>query len=326
MISRSDRPDSGNRIFRIALALSLLVHLIVGFLVYETSADVRRALARVVHHPKPQPSDIIVSLSSAMRIEKRARPAPQPHSVRVARRSPQRPAPRVVPHPLAVPVAVVHPVRAAKPKAEPPARSRHELAKVTPHARPQAAKTTRSPAPEKVVAALQEPESLTRPEPPERPVHAARAGHAAHLSEAQLEQIQRDLAKTIVADRAENNPLSNVQKPVTVAAATRRYHIDFAALAGNMREAQGLCDPTRSWQKDGWDYYMATCTIEEPDGTSARKAMPWPVRWRPRNDPWNGLNGTLATGPMPLPPPGWRPDGPVDPDFIPYLRKNGYPI
>ena len=71
---------------------------------------------------------------------------------------------------------------------------------------------------------------------------------------------------------------------------------------------------------------MATCTIEEPDGTSARKAMPWPVRWRPRNDPWNGLNAAIATGPMPLPPPGWRPDGPVDPDFIPYLRKNGYPI
>jgi hypothetical protein len=336
MMLHAERPERNDRIFRIALFLSLLVHLIVGFLVYESSADLRRVLARVVPHPKPQPSDEIVTLSSAIRLEKRAVAQPEPHSVKVAQRAPSRPVPKVVPHPLErpVPLALPRPVALRTPVPRPPPRLRHELAKLAPHAPAQPPKTTRAklpsetptvppypPEPEKVVAAVQQPEAVTRPVP-ERP---GRPSRAAHFSEAQIEQIQSDLAKSIVADRAENNPLSNVRRPVALPASLHRSPIDFAALAGNMREAQGLCDPIRGWHDGGWDYYYATCTIEEPDGTIGRKAMPWPVRWRPVDDPWTGYN-RIATGPMPLPPPGWRPDRPIDPDFIPYLRKNGYPI
>jgi hypothetical protein len=335
MITADERPDQAGRIFRIALVVSLLVHLVVGFLVYESSADVRRTLARLNVHPKPEPTDEIVTLSTAFKIEKRPKAQPHPAPVRVAQRMPQRPLPQtvqerpVLPQPV-TPVAVRTPV----PKA--PSRQKHELAKLdpaAPSAEPLVTVTAPSetliptappatPKPEKVVASLERPEAVTRPEPqrpPDRPAHAA------HFSDAQLAQIQSDLAKTIVRARIENNPLSNVSRPVAVPAAYHRSAIDFAALAGSMREAQGLCDPIRSWQDGGWDYYYAMCTIEEPDGSVARKAMPWPVRWRPANDPWNGYN-RIGTGPMPLPPPGWQPSGRVDPDFIPYLRKNGYPI
>jgi hypothetical protein len=348
MISDVERPDPGNRIFRIALAVSLVVHLLVGFLVYESSSDVRRVLARFAH-PQPKPTDEVVTLSTAIRIEKRAKAQPQPHVVRVAKQPPQRPQPRVVPQPEAAPAvaALPPPVVARTPVPQAPSREKHELAKPAPSAPPEPPKTTvakldtttptappatpkperaastpRPQAPPQTVAEIQHPEAVTQPAPPR---HPERSSRSAQFSEAQLEQIQHDLAKTIVQARVENNPLSNVQKPVTIPAAVHRSAIDFAALAGDMREAQGLCDPIRGWQADGWDYYYATCTIEEPDGSIARKAMPWPVRWRPRYDPWTGY-ARIATGPMPLPPPGWRPTGPIDPDFIPYLRKNGYPI
>lgn len=337
MITRTERPDQSNRIFRIALVVSLLVHLVVGFLVYESNADVRRVLARLNVRPTPAPKDEVVTLSSAFKIEKRAKPAPQPHPLRVAQRPPERPVPKRLPHPESHPLPLVrpHPVVVKRPEPAAPSRLRHELAKTVPHARPEPPKTTEAkivtltptappatPKPEKVVASIERPSRIAQPEPPERPESPSRP---AHFSQAQIAQIDHDLAKTIVQSRVENNPLSNVSRPVTVPAATHRYAIDFAALAGNMREAQGLCDPIKSWQADGWDYYYATCTIQEPDGSTSRKPMPWPVRWRPRNDPWNGYY-RIATGPMPLPPPGWRPDRPIDPDFIPYLRKNGFPI
>ena len=336
MITTRERPDQSSRIFRIALVLSLVAHLVAGFLVYESNADLRRVLARLNVRPTPEPKDEIVTLSSALKIEKRAEPQPQPHPVRVAERPPARPAPKTEPHPAARPVAVVVPQRVAVKQPVPPAPSRaqHELAKLAPHAAPEPPKTTTAkletttptapPATPKaeVVASLEHRPAVTEPKPPARPEPDSRP---AHFSQAQLAHIQHDLAKTIVQARVENNPLSNVSKPVTVAAATHRYAIDFSALAGDMRQAQGLCDPIKSWQADGWDYYYATCTIQEPDGSTSRKPMPWPVRWRPRNDPWNG-SYRIASGPMPLPPPGWRPDRPVDPDFIPYLRKNGFAI
>jgi hypothetical protein len=253
----------------------------------------------------------------------------------VKRPAPQRPTPQTPPRPEERPVAVVvpHPVAVRTPVPQAPSRVKHELAKIVPKAAPAPPKTTvaktvtttptappATPKPEKVVASLERPQAVTQPVQPVR-----QPGHAARLSDAQLAQIQHDLAKSIVKDRAENNPLSNVQKPVKYAATMHRSAIDFSALAGDMREAQGLCDPIRGWQTGGWDYYYATCTIQEPDGTVARKAMPWPVRWRPFNDPWTG-SSRIASGPMPLPPPGWRPSGPIDPDFVPYLRKNGYAI
>jgi hypothetical protein len=334
MITRTERPYQSNRIFRIALVVSLLVHLVLGFLVYESNADLRRVIARLDVRPTPQP-DEVVSLSTALKIERRAKPKPQSHVVRVAVRRPQRPTPQRLPHPQSVPVAVAvtRPVVVKRPVPPAPSRALHEIAKLAPHAAPQPPKTIRetvatttptappaTPKTEKVVASLEHPSAVTAPE---RPTHPTRAAKSAQFSQAQLAQIQRDLAKTIVQARVENNPLSNVSRPVTVAAATRRYSVDFAALSGDMREAQGLCDPIRSWHADGWDYYYAMCTVQEPDGTTSRKPMPWPVRWRPRNDPWGGYY-RIATGPMPLPPPGWHPDRPIDPDFAEYLRKNGY--
>jgi len=334
-----ERPDPGSRILRIALVVSLLVHLVVGFVAYRSSADLRHVLAHL--HPKPEPTDETVTLSTAIRIDKRAKAQPQQHVARIAQRPPARPVPQTLPHPETAPVPLVvpQPVAARTPVPQALPRLKHELAKLVPQATPEPPKTTTAtedappatappetappttPEPEKAVAALQRPETVTQPAP-QRPDRPTRPGQ---FSEAQLAQIQRDLAKTIVQARVENNPLSNVSRPVTLPAAYHRSAIDFSALAGNMREAQGLCDPIKSWQADGWDYYYATCTIQEPDGTIARKAMPWPVRWRPRNDPWIGYN-RLPSGPMPLPPPGWQPAGPIDPDFIPYLRKNGFPI
>ena len=102
-----ERPDPGSRILRIALVVSLLVHLVVGFVAYRSSADLRHVLAHL--HPKPEPTDETVTLSTAIRIDKRAKAQPQHNVARVAQRPPARPVPQTVPHPETAPVPVVVP-------------------------------------------------------------------------------------------------------------------------------------------------------------------------------------------------------------------------
>ncbi|MBD5657505.1 MAG: hypothetical protein IAI50_20345 [Candidatus Eremiobacteraeota bacterium] len=327
MITRAEEPRGGGRILRVALVGSLLAHLILGILFIAASDEARRFLTRFdLRHPIKKPDDETVATSTVLRLDKRPTPStgggkPKPVAEQVVRPRPQvRPAPQAV-------AQVRHPVTVPKPVYQPPALLKHELAKIAPRASSEPLKTTTAkkpsetptakPVPEepKQVASIQRPSRVTQPERPSR---------ASRLSQAQIAKIEHDLAKTIAQARSQAGPLSDTHRRTT-AASTRRYAMDFSGVGKDLRHAQGLCHPIKSWQAGGWNYYYDSCEVQEPDGSTNEKALPWPVRYRPQADP------NLGTGPDPapvLPVPGWHPDPshPLDPDFVPYLRNNGFSV
>jgi hypothetical protein len=309
MITTAEPRGSG-RVLRIALVASIVAHLLAGLVFFAASDETRRLLSRLdVRHPVKQENET-VAMSTALHLEKRTRPtagsshprAALPRQVaRPIARS--RPAPQVV---ARVPRAAVRP----QPVERRPAVPKHELAKVAPHAT--AAPRTRA-APEQRIAALQRSE---------RPAEPRAASQPGRLSQAQIAKIENDLAKTIAQARAEAAPLSDTRSR-TVPTSTQHFVMNFSGIANNLRRVQGLCHAIKSWQEDGWNYYWDSCEVQEPDGAVREKALPWPVRYRPQADP------NLGTGPDPatvLPVPGWHPDPdhPIDPDFIPFLRDNGF--
>ncbi len=317
MITTSEEPRRSGRILRIALAGSIVVHILAILLVFAVSDEARRLLAHVdVRHHVKRPDDETVTMSTALRLEKRAKPvtgAAQPHRV-AQQRVPPRPHTPPVPRRIA---EVPKPVLVRKPDYPTPRPLRHELAKLVPRATapPERTAPPATPLPEKRVAALQRPSRVSEPQ---------RASQAAQFSDAQIAKIERDLSKTIAQARSETGPLSDTRRK-TLSASTRRYAMDFSGIGKDLRHAQGICHSIKAWQAGGWNYYWDSCEVQEPDGSVREKALPWPVRYRPAADP------NLGTGPDPapvLPVPGWRPDPgrPLDPDFIPYLRENGFSV
>jgi len=294
LISRPDDPYRGfKRVFRIALIVSLLIHplVIALFLQY-----VHLLSPNKIAHEKRDQSEI-VTIASA---EKRApRPIPQSHVE--PRAVPKQQPVRVLPA-LAVPKPVVLPTY-------PPVTHKHDLAKHAPHARLPELPTA------KTVATLAKPSAVQG---------EAKSG-VRRYSAQQLAQINNDFAKTTEAMRGANDPLKNTQQDVATAQAPKHYSMDFEAVNG--RSGQGLCDPVKEFDENGYDYYYMVCNLVEPDGSAARLPLPWPIRYKPRADPYKVDLGPRE-GPIPLPPPEWHPDlsKPMDPVYLGYLREKGYPI
>jgi hypothetical protein len=320
MITSAEDPKRGERILRIALVGSILAHLLAVLVFYVASDGAKRFLSRIdIRHPVKRPDDETVATSTVLRLEKRPTPAAggaQPKPV-VAQR-PVPPRPRVRPAPQTV-AQLPHPVVVPKPVYEPPPLLKHELAKIAPKASSEPLKTTKAKEPSNA------PTAPPATAPPAKQIASLqRPSRAAQLSAAQIAQIERDLSKTIAQARTHAGPLSDIRKR-TLPASSRRYAMDFAGVGRELRHAQGICHPIKSWQADGWNYYYDSCEVQEPDGSQREKALPWPVRYRPQSDP------NLGLGPDPapvLPVPGWHPDPsrPLDPDFIPYLRENGFSV
>jgi|GEM_PF-1173701 len=310
MITTAEPRGSG-RVLRLALVASILAHLLAGLIFFAVSDEARRLLARFdLHHPVKQENET-VAMSTALRLEKRTRSTAggRPRALRPQHAA--RPRPRTRPAPQ-VGARVPHAAARPRPVERRPAVPKHELAKVVPRAK--AVPHTRA-APEQRIAALQREQQRSE---------RRAASRASRLSQAQIAKIERDLAKTIAEARAEAAPLSDTHSR-TIPVATRHYTLDFSGIGKDLRRAEGICRGIKSWQQDGWDYYWDSCEVQEPDGAVREKPLPWPVRYRPQADP------NLGTGPdhaPVLPVPGWQPDPehPIDPDFIPYLRANGYSV
>lgn len=327
----SDEEPRNDRVVRIALIGSVLVHLLLA-LFYVGSAGLLQKLHIVF--PEPKHKDETVAISSSLTIEKRAKPkpAPPPARARVAPVQPRRAAPESVP----VPQQVAQQPAAAVPL---PAKQRHELAKTLP---------TAPPAPPKTVKAERESETPTAPPttqtpPPvhvpkhvalaetpgsaEQPQRPQKSTSASHFSEQQLAQIQSDLSQTIVHARSAENPLyvPHPQPP----AAPKHYNFSMSGVPGDMRSAQGLCEPIKSWNEGPWDYYYMSCNVALSDGTSRVEPVPWPVRWPSNHDPYNGT-WHMRSGSTPLagPLPGWQlpPGTPISPELLQYARSLGAQI
>jgi len=327
MITSAERLDRTDRIIWIALVLSLLLHVIVGLLVIFVNDRFAQMVAHLpAHRFVKQSPDEVVTLSSAIHLEKRARPAAG-HPARRAPESVTRPQPRSVPvqpqvAQLPQPVVVPRPVTVPKPVE--PAPRRHELAKYERKALPQA-----RPTHPKLVAFA--PHERTVAEQPRTPREAQEPTRPAHLSQAQLAQIERDLAEALAQSRSDQSTISDAP-PVEQPAATKRYSVDFSGLAGDMRGYQGVCYPLKGWLAGGYNYYYVSCRTVHPDGLTREEPVPWPVRFRPEVDPFDPSDSRLPPGspPMALSPPlpGWKPSPGerIDPDLVDFLRNRGYSI
>jgi hypothetical protein len=322
MITRADpAPARRGRIVRLSLALSLVVHVLVLLAAFGTYDALERLRPHAVRPPKHD--DETVTISTAIRFEKRPQAALSHPSRAAAPAIAERPVP---PEPNVAPPASVaaapRPLVVKKQSTPPPPARQRELAKSDPHAVPQSqAKPAQTAAPrlresERQVALAQH-EPLTNPEQHRAP---------GALSAAQIAQIQNDLAASIASDRAQANPLSNVTRPVTPSSTIRRF-INIAGRHTTMRGAQGLCAPLQTWTDSGYIYFYVTCRTQRADGTVRNEAIPWPLRFRPSQVAYGPSGPAPPPGEIPLPLPGWKlpPPGTVDPDVIDFLRERHAP-
>jgi len=298
MTAASDAGRS-NRILRVAIAASLLVHLVLGLVFVLTEHELDRLfhVDRPRVHPTPS-ADEIVTISSSLHVEKRAKPVPAQPAARAAARQPQ-PArqPAAMPVPAAAQVAAA-PRAAAVPERQTPApsRLRHELAKAAPLAISQPpADAPRAPSHEKSVARAEAQAATAR---------SAAAAHSGKLSDAQLAQIERDLAKTIAQSRAQTDPLRNVKPDPP--AAPKAYHMQMYGVFGALHRGQGQYRPIRGWHAGGLDWYYVSYEFTYADGTYETGNVPWPIHFTPGGDPF--VNGYTNIQ-LPAPPPGYVPPG-----------------
>ena len=140
------------------------------------------------------------------------------------------------------------------------------------------------------------------------------------LDDAQIAAIDRSLGDAIAGDRRANDLLA-----VAAAAPPQDLHhgLDANDLTTGDRDHHGLCDPIKSWNADGFDYYYVACNVRFSDGTIERQPVPWPVRFAPDADPFGGTarGGEALQGPLP----GWRlaAGETISPELRAYARNLG---
>jgi hypothetical protein len=284
------------RFFMLAIVLSLLVHLLAALL--WIFAVPRLAKLRVV--PAPAPTEQFVTISSAIQIEKRAVPRPQNPA------RPPAPAPKPVP-------------RQMPQKAEPPAWYHRELTSPKLAAQPAPPESTplERPTPHPArVRSTPVPRRVAQVNPGESSQESKRSP----LTQKKIDELEQEFSRTIAQVRSESNPL---RVPQEAPAAPKHYTTQMVGVDGRLTGFQGMCDPVKSWEADGWDYYFVACNVAFDDGRVERQGVPWPVRFRPEADPFTGT-GTRSV-PLAPPLPGWRlgPGEVIAPELRRYLHDRG---
>jgi hypothetical protein len=125
--------------------------------------------------------------------------------------------------------------------------------------------------------------------------------HAPQYSGARLAQITRDLGAAIAADRAASgNVLAGTASQPNY---EKHYAADDSAFTAGGLGSRGNCSPIKSWEADGYNYYFVNCNVRFSDGTFEVEPVPWPVRFKPNKDPFDGTFAGFSPLAMPLP--GW---------------------
>ncbi len=276
---------------------SIVLHvLIIALIVFVQQRDLRTPDARETRE---------TITIGRLRIEAprpRVRPRVAPARVAVARAAVVPPQPRAL---VAPSIALPRPLAPLRPR----------LAPVAPVA----------PAHVAAVHAAKNVASARRPRvayvPPSRiaPAGGSPVTGRSHFDNAHLAAIERSLGDAIASDRRAINPLR-----VAAAAPAEPVHhgLDANAFTAGDRNHHGLCDPIRDWTADGYDWYYLDCNVRFSDGTYQRQSIPWPVRFKPNSDPFNG---TGEPGPVPGPLPGWRlaAGAYISPEVRDYARSLG---
>src|SRR5271165_1591505 len=302
----------GQRILRVTVLASLVLHVILFLFAFWAIGVAAKIFPAPHIKPINKEKDEIITISSAPNLAKKAVPLPAARPKAVARPPEPHSVPRqeLIPRPLQQPVAVV-----------PPSRALHELAKTVPSAPPNPPKTVhertvteepsappRTPSPEKVVArAEQAPRSVPQ-----------RSSHSAQFSAEQLEQINRDLSRTIAQARSANDPLHVPNQPP--AASFKRYRIQMSGALGMMRNGEGYYSPVSAFRNGGYNCYYASYEFTWFDGTYESGGIPWPICFAPSQDPFaNPEVGARQRTPLPPPPAGFVPPPNLGKALRPYF-------
>lgn len=265
LISVREEPKR-RRIFEIAIAISILLHLLLGSFFAIRYPQVTKMLERLT---RPQKNQQMAALSTAVTIEKRTRP-------RVAPPSQPRPKP-VPPQPQAKP----HVVKVEQPKPQPPAAKPTEIARIVPHAVPQ---------------------------PQIAHIRAPHANPSRQMTQSQLEEMERQFARTIAMAKAANDP-TRVPQQAGPPATMKRAHIDIAGVNELLRHGEGILTPREQFRASVDGDARGTCyyvdyQINFSNGTFDSGPVYWPICYARRTDPfineWRGF-------PLPGPAPGWQP-------------------
>jgi outer membrane biosynthesis protein TonB len=291
MISTSDQRRS-RRTFEIAVAVSLLIHLLGLFL----WGFFGHAWITAV---KPQIEDEPIMLSDALRIERN--PVAREAHRQLARPQPKPvpPQPRQVPQPPAV--AAPPPPRAAvAPATLPPVNVPHELAHAAPKAEPNGHDAPAPPA-----------QRAAPPAPPAPPAQVQPNPNA--LSQAQIDALNARFSQTIAQARIDPNQAPAPKKP---AAANKRYQFVMSGRIADLR----------NWHGEYWEHAPAWFDrstnsivhylhihIAYPDGTSEDVDLPWPVIYPRGADPV-AVHAVLHE--VPPPPAGFELPHPFNPSRV----------
>ena len=146
------------------------------------------------------------------------------------------------------------------------------------------------------------------------------------LSAQKIAQITQDLQGEIDADRASHGTSAALAVAPAPAPTMKKFAMDIGDLTAGGLSHHGLCDPVKDWQEDGYDYYYVACNVRFSDGTFERQPVPWPVRFPPNDDPFNGT--AHRDKPLAPPLPGWHlpPGETVTVELREYAHDHGVDI
>jgi hypothetical protein len=290
------RAPRTQRLFAVALALSVCIHLFGGALWAHTNRLIARIMRRL---PEQQQREQQVATSDVIHLERRtvprpaqaARPRPQPRPI-----PPARPVPKPI---AAVPRAVI--TKPAPPSPKPAPSGAPEIAHRRAHAPPQVARPRR-----------------TAPDTVKTDAVKAAAGQAA-LSAARLAQLNAQFSQTIAASHVD---LATIQKqseerPVAV----KHYPMQFTGLQASLQRGEGYIEPTTTGQRIGSTvWYYTHYTYMWPDGHLEDDDIPWPFHYPVQHDLF-ALRIHLI--PLQLPAPGFKLTRPLKPFLAHFLQTAG---
>jgi len=274
----------------LALILSILVHLFGGALFPWFS----RAISIVMHRPEPQLRQDVAT-SDVIRLEKRAVPRPAERRPPPQQPQPQQRAvePRVPSFPR--PEALERQTQPAPSRAKSQPSAKPEVAHITVHAPKQLAKSKGEGAPE-----------------------AARAAHPSHkaaLSSEQIAQLESKFAKTIADSRTDIATIT--QQTREQPAAPKHYSMPFNGIHGDLRRGEGYIWPIAPARRvGGYVYYYTHYEYMYADGHVESDDIPWEFVYPIRGDLFAYHVREI---PMQLPPPGFRPNRPLQPLLAQYF-------
>jgi hypothetical protein len=282
----------------LAIAVSLLIHVLVGGAWLLLGHRVAVAVAKLL--PRPTPTPEIVALSDAITIEKRTVPreAHRSRALRPQHRAqPHPPTLAQVPRLRELPVPTLPPLPTTAPTVPPtsvptivptsrPIRPAHHRLFVEPAQRVPRAEPT--PPPQRIVR-----------------IPASRPAQPNAFSPQQIAALDQQFKRTIASADRSLTDVPRQRRPPAIAPNERRYQAVMAGTPEQFLSAQGDCTSVQSNAHAAFVDRYLRCLIRYSDGYYEEVSFPWVFRFARRTDPFAYLDDLPHPFPMQQPPPGF---------------------